>query len=205
MSSPIPGDPDELEHEISRYRDLVERCHQAEKDLENLPVDEWRGQSAQAFDAHRETMKGQVKTARIAFDDTAEALDRYRETLITVQSLAKYAIQRAQHDGNWVRANEDIDLWRGQNSAEAAIAARDLQDATGRLRSISALVTDRVPDAPTPNPPLGSVIRLKKSDRQRPTHRPVTPEDETPRMRHDRIRALCDAVLDASYVSADDL
>jgi Putative T7SS secretion signal domain len=192
--NPISGNPDALEGEINRYRDLSERCRQAEHEIQKLRLGRWVGTAAEGFGIRRELLRQQWAIARIAFRDCADALDRYRQTLITVQSLARTAT-----------LDEDLERWRAQKSEQAARTTIELRDAFHRLLSLAPLVNGQLagvapalaPSHPSPSPDP-KTARKRSDDSTRS-------EDQSPRMLQLRIRALCTAVLDADYVSAEHL
>jgi hypothetical protein len=201
--NPIPGNADAIEGEITRYRDLSERCRQAEHQIHRLSLDSWDGPASDLFEVRREQLRQQWAIARIAFRDCADALDRYRQTLITVQHLARLAQLRTPADGH--RLEEDIKRWQAQRSEQAEVTAGELQDARRRLLGIDALFgkpltrTRAEPPAPQPAPPATSGPPATHPPAADPTHR----DDRSPRMLRVRIHALCAEVLDADYISAD--
>lgn len=205
--NPIPGNPDALEGEINRYRDLSERCRQAEHQIQKLRLGRWVGQAAEGFGIRREQLKQHWAIARIAFRDCADALDRYRQTLITVQGLARSATQHPPADGDYRRVNEDIERWRGQKSEQAARTAMELRDAFGRLLSLAPLVNGQTAGvAPALLPgQLTDATNHERSTARKRSDGSNGSEDMSPRMLRVRIRALCMAVLEADYVSAEQL
>lgn len=206
-NNPIPGNPHAIKGEIDRLRDLGERFTEGARVLRATQVDHWDGQTADRFDAFRLAEAKQWETAASAHIRWADALAEYVECLNRVQPRARQAVLDAERTGDWKRASEDIERWRTQLSDVEQSAAKIIEDAGDQLRSLhgslnngdtTSTVAPQPTQAPTPEPNGGP--RPKPAQASEP---PAV--RQSPAMLQERTAALCAAILQANFVSAEDL
>lgn len=205
-NNPIPGNPDGLRGEIERIRELSDRCGEAADRLRDLHMEDWHGEAAERFNSFAPEQIRLWETAEDEHGRWAAALEKYRETLLTSQQLAKSSVERARQDGSWGRAEAEIDRWRLQVSGEARLAAAELKDVAVKLWSLPLLLPEQ--DIVPAVVPVAAVGPLLPEPRKPPEHQgSVIVEPDPVRLaldlEKDRVNSLCDAILDAEFVSAE--
>jgi uncharacterized protein YukE len=208
--NPIPGNPQAIQGEIDRVTNLRDCCGAGEKQIRNVTIDTWQGTAASEFETFRSRWARQWTNAYDEYDRWSGTLVEYREILVTTQALARNAIAEATSDHDWARARTTINTLRAQHSAAASRAANVIDDVARGLRLLPRLLD-------TPNTD-GSATRRQSitsggnpgETAQRTTiaHRPAdepTPIEQSPAELYRRAKSLCDAVLDATFVSAETL
>jgi hypothetical protein len=144
-------------------------------------------------------LRGQVdqwSRAEQALAAAINALGEYLDILVVIKPLATEAIYQAQATGDWQRATEDILRWHAQLDMANHRAADVLRVATGELGSIRRLVDPTATSRP--------VAISMNAARQRVVHEPVV-EQQSPAELENLTTVLCDALRDATYLSAEQL
>lgn len=199
--NPIPGNIRALQGEIDRLWELRDRFRDAAMPIRHLGLDGWRGPAADEFAAHRTRLARQWSDAELEHERWAGALADYRDVLLALQPLARDAVERANRDGDWTRAQADVERWRGQADSAAYRTSDVLRDVADRLRDILPLLTEPAENhqatpvaGPPPSAPRMPVVAA--GDEPPAVH-------QSPVERRNRTAALCDALLRANFVSAE--
>ncbi|MPZ85223.1 MAG: hypothetical protein GEV28_34480 [Actinophytocola sp.] len=206
--NPIPGNAHAIQGEIDRVTGIRDRCHDTAGWLRQLSLDGWHGHAAEQFAAFKSSrLARQWEEVEDEHDLVATALADYRDILITLQPLARQAVERARQDGTWAQAEADIVRWREQAHTEAHKTAQMLREVAGRLRALPPLPDDDQAAAFSPNQPSSPRTRVDTTNNgvTPPSHTEPPARRQSPASLHEKVISLCDALLGADYVSEEDL
>jgi hypothetical protein len=208
--NPIPGDARLVQEEVTRLSQLRDCWRDSTAEFRALDVSTWQGAAADAFGSNLRRQLAQWSHGEQALSSSIDALADYLNMLQILQPRAREAVYRAQVDGTWQGAAEDILRWSSQVDAANHRAAHALRVATEELASIHRLVDPVI---------AASVARVRIAagrnqidvatpddggTTQRIANLPVA-EQQSPAELLNRTAVLCDALLDAMYISADQL
>lgn len=211
-NNPIPGNTHAIQGEIDRVKELRDRCHEAAKPFRHLGLDSWSGPAAEQFESFTPRLVRQWADAEDEHDRWADALASYREVLLTLQPLARAAVEQAKQDGSWTQAHADIQRWREQADSAARATAGVLHDVAARLRALPLLLDEQTTKAVAPavtisqpSPDPGISARNAENDRKDQKTSEPGASHQSPAERYERVTSLCDAVLDAEFISGEEL
>jgi hypothetical protein len=208
--NPIPGNPRAIRGEIDRVLHLRDDCRAGAARVRRLRPDSWRGHAADEFESFLPRLARPWADAEDEYDRWARALADYHDVLVTAQTLAHDVVRRAGKDGNWARAHAEIERLRAQCRAAAGKAANVVTEAARGLQLLSR------PFAAPAQEQLSAQIQpaaVARPPEQRPApraadqHRADEPafDRQSPADLYRKTKSLCDAVLDALFISAEEL
>lgn len=214
--NPLPGNPHLVAQQIERLRGVRDSCGEAVTGLHKLDLSSWEGKAAESFDDVRRTQLKQWANAENALTDAVDALTNYNGILDELQSRARTAVRQAEVVPVLAESvHEDIIRWRSQLDAANVDAARTIQAATSILNRIHRQVaTDTATAHPEPTPTVSLVepptkppqVEVSTLDAETtnrlPVHKLIADQQSPADLRRYTL-ALCTALLEATYTTAE--
>jgi type VII secretion system ESX-1 substrate len=197
--NPLPGNVHALSGEVDRLESVRDECYEIARAARGLDFDAWSGPAYSAFDDFRRTrLATQWEEVGDAHDRAATTIAEHRDTLSTLQPLARHAAERTQYDRTYSQADATADIlrWRGQVASVAKKTASVLDEVAEQLSALRAPLRDEPVIVPSPPPP--ALVRPVVVRQTFGRHR-------SPAELHAEVVSLCDALLDAEFVSESDL
>ncbi len=202
--NPLPGNVHALTGEVERLEHVRDECYGIARAVRGLAFDTWSGRSYVAFDDFRRTrLARQWEEVGDAHDRAAVTIAEHRDTLATLQPLARHAAERTRYDQTYAQndATADILRWRGQIAAAASKTAGILHEVADQLGALRPPLKDTPPEAvPAPSTLAPEPVPVRVARVTMPYGRHQSPAEL-----HDQVNSLCDALLDADYVSEGEL
>jgi hypothetical protein len=138
-TSEVAGDPNVLDREVLRLRELRDRLDRMGDAIRGMQISQWEGLAREAFEAFRGRYWKRLYEVADLHATAADQLDQYRQVLVEVRG------RQATADPVSAVAADDLARWQGQLRDQAAATAAAM------LRVATAL--DALPPLlPTPGP-----------------------------------------------------
>ncbi|GLZ38726.1 hypothetical protein [Actinokineospora sp. NBRC 105648] len=196
----FPGDADALRDEVDRLNGLRDRLWDGARRVLAFDTDTWRGAAAEAFEVFRQRLGKQLRRAGDHHEDAAIALDRYRETLVHLQSLNRHAPDLP--DGQRAR-------WHLQLAAEAEAAKAALDRAADGLGEIRVELPEHPADESATVPAAAGPVPRRWQTRLELAASAASDEEhavdpraarDDPHRYYDQVRALVAEVMRNVFV-----